>query len=177
MTETVKPYDPTKLGPKAEDLPDGLRDEDGNLLPTFDPKYAEDFTGLLYLGALSEEFTWLGHRFVIRTLRDGEVLAVAMIIKPYMETLGIDRAYAMAIAALCTISVDGQELPVPYGEGKRIEEWGHQRFEHVRDNWFPYTTTEVYNRYLLLEDTARKVVEALGKASAPEASTPSSNAI
>lgn len=177
MTETAKPYDPTALGVPDKDVPQGLLDEDGNLLPTFDEKYLEEFTGLVYLGALTDEFTWLGHRFHIRTLRDGEMLAIGLIIKPYMETLGVDRAYAMAVAALCTITVDGQELPIPIGESKRVEEWGHQRFEYVRDNWFPYTTTEVYNRYLALDDLTRKVVEALGKASAPVDSTPSSNAI
>jgi hypothetical protein len=173
-------YDPTEMGKgEAPDQPEipALVDEDGNELPTFDPKYAEDFVGLLYLGALTDSFTWLGHHFIIRTLRDGEILAVAQIIKPYMDTMGVDRAYAMAIAAISIVSVDGQELPIPIGESKRINEWGHQRFEYVRDNWFPYTTTQVYNRYLMLDDLVRQVVEALGKASAPEDSTPSSNAI
>lgn len=178
MTKRATSYDPTKLGPQEDEKdPAKLYDEDGNELPSFDEKFAEPFIGLAYLGALSEEFTWLGHEFVIRTLRDGEILAIARIIKPYMETLGIDRAYAMAVAAMCTISVDGEEFPIPIGETKRIEEWGHQRFEHVRDTWFPYTTTEVYNRYLALDDLTRQVVEAMGKALAPEESTPSSNAI
>lgn len=175
MTQRATSYDPTKLAPQAPEDASVLRDEDGNELPTFDSKYAEEFVGLAYLGALSDTFTWLGHEFVIRTLRDGEILAIAQIIKPYMDTMAVDRAYAMAVAALCTISVDGQELPVPIGESKRINEWGHQRFEYVRDTWFPYTTTEVYNRYLALDDLVRKVVEALGKASAPVASTPGSS--
>lgn len=173
------PYDPTVLGRSEEDTeaPKGLLDKDNNPLPSFDPKFAENFVGLLYLGALTDSFTWLGHRFVIRTLRDGEMLAVAQIIKPYMETMGVDRAYAMAVASMCIVSVDDEELPIPIGESRRINEWGHQRFQYVVDNWFPYTVSEVYSRYLALDDLVARVVEALEKASAPTDSNPSSNAI
>lgn len=175
---SAKSYDPTALGPKEEQDPTGtLRDDEGNLLPTFDQKYADQFTGLLYIGALSDEFEWLGHRFVIRTLRDGEKLAVAQIIKPYQETMGSDLAYANAMVGMCVVSVDGEELPIPIGETRRVNEWGHLRFEYVRDNWFSFTTNEIFNRYLALEDLAARVVDAMGKVSAPEESTPGSNDI
>lgn len=174
---SAKSYDPTALAPKAEEDPSVLRDEEGNVLPTFDQKYADPFTGLLYLGALSDDFDWLGHHFVIRTLRDGEKLAVAQIIKPYQDTMGIDRAYAAATVALSIVSVDGDELPIPIGETRRVNEWGHQRFEYVRDNWFSYTVDEVFNRCVALEDLARRVVDAMGKASVPVESSPGSRAI
>lgn len=177
MTQQVKSYDPTTLGQPDADEPGTLRDEEGNVLPTFDPKYEDDFTGLLYLGALSDTFTWLGHEFSIRTLRDGEKLAVAKIIRPYVETMGADRAYACAMVAMAVTGVDGSDLPIPIGETRKAEEWGHQRFQYVKDNWFSYTTDVVFNRYLILEDLARKVLEAMGKASAPEDSNPSSNDI
>lgn len=174
---SAKPYDPTKLGKQDEDAPGTLRDDEGNMLPSFDQKYADPFTGLLYLGALTDEFDWLGHRFVIRTLRDGEKLAVAQVIKPYQETMGIDRAYAAATAAIGVVSVDDDDLPIPIGETRRINEWAYQRFQYVIDNWFSPTIDVVYNRIVELDDLARRVVDAMGKASAPEASTPSSNAI
>lgn len=168
--ETVKPYDPTLLGVK-EDEPGTFRDSEGKILPRFDEKYKRDFEGLLYLGALSDEFEWLGHRFAIRTLRDGELLALSLIVKPYMDTVGMERAYAAAIVALCTMTVDDKELPVPIAETSRINEWAHQRFAYVRDNWYSYTIDEVYNRYIVLHDKTSKVVEAMGKASAPVTAT------
>lgn len=177
MNQQAKSYDPTTLGQPQDDAPDTLRDEEGNVLPTFDPKYADPFTGLLYLGALSDNFEWLGHTFDIRTLRDGEKLAVASIIKPYVETMGADRAYACAMVGMCITGVDGDDLPIPIGETKRAHEWGHQRFQYVKDNWFSPTIDVVFNRYLLLEDLAMRVLVAMGKASAPEDSNPSSSAI
>lgn len=177
MSQRVKSYDPTTLGAPSEDDPDTLRDEEGNVLPTFDPKYAEPFKGLLYLGALADDFEWLGHNFSIRTLRDGEKLAVASIIKPYAETMGADRAYAGAIVGMCITGVDGDDLPVPIGETRRAYEWGLKRFEYVKDNWYSSTIDQVFNRYLMLEDLARQVLEAMGKASAPGDSNPLSSDI
>lgn len=176
--QQAKSFDPTQLGPKEpEDEPGTLRDEEGNLLPSFDPKYAEPFKGLAYVGALQTEFDWVGHHFVIRTLRDGEKLAIAQIIKQYADTMGGDRAYGAAVAAMCILSVDGDELPIPIGESKRAYEWGLQRFSYVVENWFSTTVNKVFNEYLALEDLALQVVEAMGKASAPEVSTPSLNDI
>lgn len=175
--QQAKAYDPTALVEEPEDEPGTLRDEEGNLLPSFDPKYTDAFKGLLYIGALSTDFTWLQHKFVIRTLRDGEKLAIARIIKPYAETIGADRAYAAAIAAMCVMNVDGDDLPTPIGESRKAEQWGQERFDYVKDNWHGSTIDRVFNEYVTLEDLAYRVVDALGKASAPEDSNPSSNDI
>ncbi len=175
--QQAKAYDPTALGQEPEDEPGTLRDEAGNLLPSFDPKYADPFKGLLYLGALSNDFDWLGHNFVIRTLRDGEKLAVAQIIKPFADTMGADRAYANALVAMSIMSVDGEDLPIPPGETRKSHEWGLQRFNYVKDNWYSYTIDKVFNEYLLLEDLAVRTLDAMGKASAPEDSNPPSSAI
>lgn len=177
MNLGAKSYDPTTLGQSEDDESGTLRDEEGNVLPSFDPKYLEPFTGLVYLGALSDSFEWLGHSFDIRTLRDGEKLAIARIIKPYVDTMGADRAYAAAVAAMCITGVDNTDLPIPIGETRKIHEWGLQRFTYVVDNWFSPTIDVVYNRYLILNALADQVVEALGKASAPEDSNLLSNGI
>lgn len=175
--QQAKAFDPTVLNKEPEDEPGTLRDEEGNLLPSFDPKYAEGFQGLLYIGALSKDFTWLQHEFTIRTLRDGEKLAIAKIIKPYMDTIGADRAYASAVAAMCILGVDGDDLPTPIGETRKAEQWGQERFRYVVDNWHGTTIDQVYNEYVGLEDLAFKVITAMGKASAPEDSNLSSSDI
>lgn len=175
--QQAKAYDPTALVQEPEDEPGTLRDEEGNLLPSFDQKYADPFKGLLYVGALSDSFTWLQHKFTIRTLREGEKLAIARIIQPYTSTIGADRAYAAAMVAMCIMSVDGDDLPTPIGETRKAEQWGQERFDFVKDNWHASTIDQVYNRYVHLEDLAHRVTEALGKASAPEDSNPSSSAI
>lgn len=174
--ETTRSFDPTTLGSKEED-PNVIKDELGNVLPSFDRKYEDDFTGLLYIGALQSDFEWLGHRITIRTLRDGELLAIGQIIKPYQDTVGGERAYANAIAALAVLDIDGNDLPIPIGETSRVLEWAKLRFDYVRDHWYSSTVDEIYNRYIILADKANRVVEALGKASAPVESTPMSSDI
>ncbi|MFE0490209.1 hypothetical protein [Streptomyces griseoaurantiacus] len=172
---TYGTYDPADRPGRREAEPEapasGLKAEDGTELPGFDERYSEPLQGLLYIGALTDRFSWLGHEFVIRTLGVDEQLAVGQVIKPYEETgaAGAQLAYATAIAAMSVVSVDGEELPSPIGEDQKLAEWAHKRFAYVKANWFSYTIQEVFQRYMLLEDVAAKTVDAMGKAFGPAA--------
>lgn len=178
--EEFRSYDPADYTPSDEkDQPQtsgALYDEEGRRLPSFDMRYANDFEGLLYLGALVKEFEWLGHRFVIRTLRSDELLAVPVLIKPWMGGIGEGKAYAIAMAALAVVSVDDQELPIPLGDGRGEYAWAYQRFNYAKANWFQFTIDKVYSEYMALEAKAQAVIEAMEKASGPAASTGGSNA-
>ena len=173
-------YDPADV--KEQDdarAPDGgvvLVDDMGEKLPTFDPKYEQDFEGLLYLGALTKSFTWLGHTFVIRTLTQDEVLTVPILMKPWSGTIGEPKAYSTAMTSLCVVSVDGKELPMPVGDGQGDYAWAFQRFAYAKANWFQFTIDKVYSEYLVLESKARAVIEAMEKASGPAVSTGGLNA-
>ncbi|WP_428957949.1 hypothetical protein [Streptomyces sp. cg35] len=176
MSDTYGTYDPAdRPGRKAatpQDQPK-LVDEDGTELPPFDERHTESFTGLMYIGALTESFPWLGHNFVIRTLGVDEQLAVAQVTKQYEGTGGGEQlAYATAVVAMATVSVDGEELPTPIAEDGKLAEWAHRRFAYVKANWFSYAIHEVFQRYLQLEDKAAQVVAAMGKAFGPTDSTP-----
>ncbi|MGW9067904.1 hypothetical protein ACWGQT_00430 [Streptomyces yangpuensis] len=170
MTDTYGTYDPsTRPGRKAA-MPQEQKfvADDGTELPAFDERYSEDFTGLLYIGALTERFSWLGHEFVIRTLGVDEQLAVAQVTKQYEGMGGGEQlAYATAVVAMATDSVDGEDLPTPIGEDLKLAEWAHRRFSYVKANWFSYTISEVFQRYLSLEDKAAQTVAAMGKAFGP----------
>ncbi|MEU6362280.1 hypothetical protein [Streptomyces albidoflavus] len=175
MPDTYGTYDPADRPGRKATAPEGptLTAEDGTELPGFDPRHREAFSGLLYLGSLTEAFSWLGHEFVIRTLGVDEQLAVAQVTKQYEGTGGGEQlAYAAAIVAMAVVSVDGEELPTPIGEDGMLAEWAHKRFAYVKSNWYSYTISEVFQRYLLLEDKAAQVVTAMGKAFGPDASTP-----
>lgn len=169
---TYDPADRPGRSTGGAEAAETLTAEDGTPLPSFDSRYTEPFTGLLYIGALTESFSWLGHRFVIRTLGPDEQLALSLVIKPYQGTGGEQLAYMIAVVALATVSVDGEELPTPIGEDTKLAEWAHRRWAYVKENWYQYTIAEVFQRYLKLEDTASQVVDAMGKASGPTASTP-----
>lgn len=173
-------YDPTLVKPRDEEdqaqSPSALYDDEGNRLPSFDPRYANDFDGLVFLGALTHSFEWLGHRFTIRTLGSDDLLSIPMVIKPWQGTIGEAKAYAIAMASLCVTSVDGEELPIPVGDGRGEYAWAYQRFNYAKANWFQYTIDKVYSEYLALEAKAQAVIEAMEKASGPAALTGGSKA-
>lgn len=175
MSDTYGTYDPADRPGRKAATPEAstLKAEDGTDLPSFDQRYTEAFKGLLYVGSLTDRFSWLGHEFVIRTLGVDEQLAIAQVMKPYVGTGGGEQlAYATALVSLCVVSVDGEELPTPIAEDAKLAEWAQMRFAYVKANWYQYTINECFQRYLKLEDTAQQVVEAMGKAFAPTASTP-----
>lgn len=161
-------YDPASVKPAASQPEDGtqtLVDDDGNVLAPFDPKFVEPLVGLLYVGALTRTFEWLGHEFVIHTLSSAETLAIAEVVKPWQSTVAGNRAFVLASVAMAITTVDGQELPVPIGDTRGdTYAWAHQRFAYVRENWFAYTVDRVYSEIQVLDAEVEKVVGALEKA-------------
>lgn len=181
-TEQYEPFDLIKARPSAFDPVDEegnldlksgkprLRDDEGNVLPTFDEKYKEDFYGLAFIGALSKTFEWLGHKFVIRTITVDEALMVSLLTKQFSESLGSGLAYRTAVAALAVQQIDNKDLPIPVGEDGDLA-YAQQRFDYAKARWFQFTVDAIYNEYLELEYKTHQVVDAMGKAYGQTAST------
>lgn len=139
----------------------------------FDDRWKDAFHGLAYLGAASWSFEWLGHKFVIRTLTDDEELAIAKIIKEWEGTVGYDRAYRTAVAALCTVTIDKQGMPTPVvDEDEPGYAWAIHKFNYAKARWFKYTIDKIYEQYLVLESEVREVLLQMGKAYGPMGQTP-----
>lgn len=161
---TTRHYDPEAVAPP----PDGSgRDDDQvsvSAEPTaFDPRHTEEFHGLLYLGALMRSFGWLGHRFVVRTMRTDELVRAALAVKPYSGSEAYARAYQAAVVAGCVVSVDDKPLPVvPISD---TEDAFEQRVRWVMRHWFPPVLDRIYEEYVSLELTVREVMDDMGKAS------------
>jgi hypothetical protein len=157
------PYDPTEQVKIPDGMPQGGPDDAEAELSPFDERYKEDFEGLMFLGALSASFSYVGHKFTIRTLTSLELMAVGRVIKLFAETIGANRAYATAMAALALQKVDGKELPIPYAEEEDPYAWAQQRFEYIAARWYPMVIDEIYMRYGLLEERVRGVMEEMAK--------------
>lgn len=138
--------------------------EEPEEIPEFDPKHREPFEGLLYIGRLTKEFVWLGHRFVIRTLSDAEILEVGLLHRQYANTLSDIKAYQTAVVAACVQKVDGKSLPYPISD-EPDDTMLTNRFRYIADHWYPPTLDAVYEQYLVLESEVGQVIEAMGKAS------------
>lgn len=177
-TEGFAPYDPAAVQPTSSPAPSsdpgtvggtsGADSQEAGAqedpLPEFDPRFREEFEGLLYIGALTETFTWLGHQFQIRTLTTGEVLEVALAAKPYEGTEGADKSYQAAVVAACVMSIDGKPMPAPITKDPGDTPFLN-RFRYVLEHWYPTVLDAVYERYYRLEITVREVIDAMGNRS------------
>lgn len=154
----------SSTAPSAEGTtPNETRGDETVALPEFDPRHREDFEGLLYLGALTHEFEWAGHRFKIRTLTSGEMLEVGLAQRQYRDSIGGDRAYTTAMVAACIVLVDGKPLPRPISTDVGDTEFAN-KFGYVRDHWFPWVIDTVYEEYMKLEARVIEIMESMGKA-------------
>ncbi len=134
-------------------------------LPEFDHRLRDEFSGLLYLGALTQTFDWLGHRFVIRTLRTGELIGVSLAVREYVGSDGYLKAWQAAMVGACVVTVDGHPLPpVPLTDHPE-DSLVRARAQYVMDHWFPPVPDHIYERYVELELVVRQVIAAMGKVS------------
>jgi len=155
--DATEPQPVIQVEMSKSDSPDETPEE-------FDPKFREDFEGLLYIGKLTDTFDWLGHRFVIRTLTTDEILEVGLIHKEYAGSLADAKAYQAAVVAACVESVDGRSLPIPLSNHPEDTSLIN-KFRFVNSSWFPPTLDAIYERYLLLEAKVARVIESMGKVS------------
>lgn len=140
--------------------PLGVASEEENL--RFDQRHRLDFEGLLYLGYLTDDFVWMGHRFKIRTITTNEYLEVALLQSKYKDTIGDIRAYTAAVVAACVESVDGHPMPMPLDRMAQSNSLSY-RYQYVIDHWYPWIIDALYERFQLLEGRVEKVLEAMGK--------------
>lgn len=150
-------------GEPPEKAPQGTEDQDEEL-PEFDPRYIEEFEGLLYLGRLQDTFRLWGHTFVVRTLTTEELAEVGLIVQKYRGTTAENAVYQAAIAAASVVTVDGQPLPRSITVDNS-DELAAVRFPYVMKNWMPPVKEAIYNKSFALELRARQVLAAMGEPS------------
>ena len=130
----------------------------------FDPKHKLDFEGLLYIGYLTHEFMWMGHRFKIRTITTNEYLEVALLHNRYKDTIGDVRAYTAAVVAACVVTVDNKAIPLPI-ERRAVQSEVEYAFRYIIDHWYPWVIDAVYEQFRGLEGRVESVMEQMGKVS------------
>lgn len=137
------------------------KDNTSHKTSTFSEEYKLPFEGLLYLGKLSKAVTVFGHKFIVKTLNDAEVLEVFQLLIPYKESQGYTKAYRVAVLAAAIEEVDGKPLYSPLSPSE--EGILRRKFEEVT-KWYRCTTEAVYSEYLEFEKEVEAMVVEVGNA-------------
>jgi hypothetical protein len=145
--------------PSSEDENPGP-DEEEVKLPEFDPRYREIFEGLLFIGKVSKQFTWFGHKIIMRTPTVDDLLEIGLLHKPWVGTVAEVKAYQALVIAATIQSIDGQPFPPPlHSDDNALE----AKFNYVK-KYYPWTFDKLYNEYLTLDAEVAAAHDALGKA-------------
>jgi len=137
-------------------------------ISTFPEEWKEEFEGLLFLGYLQREVTQIPfHKFVVKTLTVNEKIEVSLITKPYVDSVGFNRAWKSAVVAAGLVSVDGRPL-IP--SNRNINSL-KQKYDYVTQNWYDIVVELLYEEIQQLED---RVVTVLGELGVIEQVAPAS---
>ena len=132
--------------------------EESNNMDTFPEEWREEFEGLLYLGYLQSEITQIPfHKFVVKTLTLNEKIEVGLITKPYIDTVGFNRAWKSAVVAAGLVSVDDRPLIAISKNTNTLQ----QKYDYVTNNWYDIVVETLYNEIQKLEDKVIIVLQEL----------------
>ena len=125
----------------------------------FPDEYMQPLKGLMFLGALEKEFEYGGHTFLLRTLREGEIMRIGQLMKDWRGTTTEIEARKCYTVAAAIVSVDGRPIRSSYKQGyDQIYENAHE----VKQ-WYPAVIKFLYEKYIELEVSAISVSDALKK--------------
>lgn len=132
--------------------------------PEFDPRYRDEFVGLLYVGQLEETFELFGHTFTIATPSRMEKIQMGLVIKPYQDTISAEIAWQTAMVAGYLLKVDNQDLPEPVLTSVKDTAFS-ERYQWVANNVRDAVIDELFTKCLELDGKVRATIAAMGKAS------------
>lgn len=156
------PQQPSSVVTAPEPEPEPEEDHYQEEVPEFDPQWREPFSGLLYVGALTSSFEYLGHRFTIATPTMTEFLQIGQVIEPFQATVMADVAHQVARVAAYLTAIDGKELPRPITNDPK-ETSLHQRFQWVTDTLKRPVINAISDKCFELDAKVNGVLEAMGK--------------
>lgn len=133
--------------------------EETENISTFPDAWKDEFEGLLFLGYLQSEVTQIPfHKFVVKTLTINEKIEVSLITKPYLDSVGFNRAWKSATVAAGLVSVDDRPLIPSLKSVNSLK----QKFDYVTQNWYDVVVEMLYDEIQRLEDKAIVVLGELG---------------
>lgn len=148
--------------PEEEELPEEDGQEENEELESesvFPEEHLEPLRGLLFVGAISKVVEVAGHEFLLRTLKEGEILRIGQLLSKYKDTPVEAEARRMLTVAASIESVDGYPVGEPYKEGY---DGIYTKAQQVKE-WYPAVIADLYSHYLDIEGTAVAVSRSLKK--------------
>lgn len=144
---------------QTEDVKQEIKEKVEERNSIFPDEYMQPLKGLMFLGALEKEVEYGGHKFLMRTLREGEIMRIGQLMKDWRGTLTEMEARKCYTVAAAMVSVDGLPLNSAYKPEY------DQIYENAREvkQWYPAVIKYLYDRYIELEVSAISVSDALKK--------------
>lgn len=165
-----------------EDIPEGpaqegvAYDEDGDLIARFDAGMPDDpepgeglspeeelmFASLLTCGRRSKSIKIMDHTVVVETVNGDDDLRIGLYAKPYVGSLGEQRAYQIAVAAAGIRSIDGKPFATTVYTDVDNSALFDEKVAKVQ-RMYPHVIQRIYRAVVDAEKEFAELVDRLGK--------------
>lgn len=122
------------------------------------------FASLLTCGRRTKTVKVLDHVVVVQTLNCDDDLRIGLWAKPYVDSLGEQRAYQIGVAAAGIRSIDGRPFVATLYEGADESALFDEKAAKV-SKMYPHAVQRIYRAVLDAEKEFVSLVERLGKSS------------
>lgn len=128
----------------------------------FSPEIHNAVTGMTYLGKHSKEIKFVGHKFVLETIRPHLKFAIGQAMEPYRDTLMQPLAWAAMHVGVSLASIDGNTRFCPPAGSDEVE-YVRARFRYVTDEtgWYDATINYLFAEYNALEVVTTQAIAEL----------------
>jgi hypothetical protein len=138
-------------------------EEELDPLQAFPPEWQLTVTGLAFLGQLTDEFTFCGHRYTLKTLKPQEKISIGIVLQPTRNTLYEELAWQTAHVAVALTSIDGNTEFCPPST-KNLDDFVRGRIAFIADEktgWETPLVGYVWKRLQRLELLSAQAVARL----------------
>jgi hypothetical protein len=165
-----------------EDIPEGpnpmaaVEGDEGDLIARFDSAMPDDpepgeglspeeelmFASLLTCGRRSKTIKIMDHTVVVETVNGDDDLRIGLYAKPYVGSLGEQRAYQIAVAAAGIRSIDGKPFATTVYSDVDNSALFDEKVAKVQ-RMYPHVIQRIYRAVVDAEKEFAELVERLGK--------------
>lgn len=145
------------------DAVESVADEGIDPLSLFPPEIQRPVEGLMYLGQLTEDVSFCGHTFGLRTLKPQHKFAISQVLQPYRNTVMEVDVFQTLHVGLALTHVDGDQNFCP-PIGPSVEDLARARLDFIGNaehGWYEPTIEFLWTRFVLLEAISGKAIQDL----------------
>lgn len=128
----------------------------------FSPEIHHAVTGMIYLGKYEKTINFIGHKFILQTIRPHLKFAIGQAMQEYRNTIIEPQVWAAMHVGVALVSIDNNSQFCPPSGSDEVE-YVRQRFNYVTNEtgWWQPTIDYLFAEYTAMEIITNQAIQEL----------------